>query len=79
MPKVEGLKVLAHIRASPKTAVVIITAYGSAANAVEAMKLGAIDFWKSRSIRRSSACQTEEHSEPKVLDDLMHLADLARP
>ena len=32
MPKVEGLKVLAHLRAlSPKTAVVIITAYGSAA------------------------------------------------
>jgi CheY-like chemotaxis protein len=29
MPKMEGLKVLAHIRAlSPKSAVVIITAYG---------------------------------------------------
>src|SRR5262249_48882596 len=40
MPKIEGLEVLAHVRTvSPKTAVVIITAYGSAANAVEAMKL----------------------------------------
>ena len=45
MPKVEGLEVLGRIRVlSPKTAVVIITAYGSAANAVEAMKLGAVDF-----------------------------------
>ena len=45
MPKMAGLDVLAHIRAlSPKTAVVIITAYGSAANAVEAMKLGAVEF-----------------------------------
>src|SRR5262249_35744269 len=45
MPKMEGLDVLAHFRTlSPKTAVVIITAYGSAANAVEAMKLGAVDF-----------------------------------
>ena len=34
MPKIEGLDVLAHFRTlSPKTAVVIITAYGSAANA----------------------------------------------
>ena len=45
MPKMEGLKVLEHIRPlSPKTAVVIVTAYGSAANAVEAMKIGAVDF-----------------------------------
>jgi len=35
MPKMAGLDVLAHFRTlSPKTAVVIITAYGSAANAV---------------------------------------------
>jgi len=85
MPKVEGLEVLAQIRViSPKTAVVIITAYGTAANAVEAMKLGAVDF-------------LEKPFEPKVIgilaeeilfrqrlgsqgsfDDLMHLADLAR-
>ena len=39
MPKIKGLAVLAQIRAlSPKTAVVIITAYGSAASAVEAMR-----------------------------------------
>ena len=46
MPKIwPELEVLGHIRVlSPKTAVVIITAYGSAANAVQAMKLGAVEF-----------------------------------
>jgi len=85
MPKIPGLEVLERIRAlSPRTAVVIITAYGSATNAVEAMKLGAVEF-------------LEKPFEPKVIgilaeeilvrrqaqfsgsfDDLMHLADLAR-
>jgi CheY-like chemotaxis protein len=56
MPKIEGLDVLAHFRTlSPKTAVVIITAYGSATNAVEASifsknrltpKLS--EFWRRR-------------------------------
>ena len=84
MPKVKGLEVLAQIRTlSPKTAVVIITAYGSAANAVDAMKLGAVDF-------------IEKPLDPKLIgiladeillrnsvgpggsyDDLMHLAQLA--
>ncbi|MGZ8480487.1 MAG: response regulator [Candidatus Binatia bacterium] len=85
MPKLAGIEVLAHIRAlSPKTAVVIITAYGSATNAVQAMKLGAVEF-------------LEKPFDPKVIgllaaeilfrqrlgsgvsfDDLMHLAELAR-
>lgn len=85
MPKMEGLKVLAHIRAlSPKTAVVIITAYGSAANAVEAMKLGAVDFLEKPFDPKIIGILTEEilirqHSEgKKSYDDLMHLAELAR-
>jgi DNA-binding NtrC family response regulator len=85
MPKMEGLKVLAHIRAlSPKTAVVIITAYGSAANAIEAMKLGAVDFLEKPFDPRIIGILTEEiligqHSKSKTsFDDLMHLADLAR-
>jgi two-component system, NtrC family, response regulator PilR len=46
MPKITGLEVLARFRTmSSKTAVVIFTAYGSAANAVAAMKLGAVDFF----------------------------------
>ena len=85
MPKLEGLKVLAHIRAlSPKTAVVIVTAYGSAANAVEAMKLGAVDFLEKPFDPKIIGLLSEEilirqRTEPKAsFDDLMHLADLAR-
>jgi len=85
MPKMEGLKVLAHIRAlSPNTAVVIITAYGSAANAIEAMKLGAVDFLEKPFDPKIIGILTEEillrrHSESEgSFDDLMRLAELAR-
>jgi DNA-binding NtrC family response regulator len=85
MPKMEGLKVLAQIRTlSPKTAVVIITAYGSAANAVEAMKLGAVDFLEKPFDPKIIGILAEEihfrqSSESKgSFDDLMHLAELAR-
>jgi len=73
MPKMEGLKVLAHIRAlSPKTAVVIITAYGSAANAIEAMKLGAVDFLEKPFDPKIIGILTEEiligqHSKSKTV------------
>ena len=85
MPKMAGLDVLAHVRnLSPKTAVVIITAYGSAANAVEAMKLGAVDFLEKPFEPKVIAVLAEEillrqHLEAGgTFDDLMHLADLAR-
>ena len=85
MPKMEGLDVLAHFRTlSPKTAVVIITAYGSAANAVEAMKLGAVDFIekpfdpKIIGIIAEEILFRERHGAGGSFDDLMHLADLAR-
>jgi DNA-binding NtrC family response regulator len=85
MPKMAGLDVLAHFRTlSPKTAVVIITAYGSAANAVEAMKLGAVDFLEKPFDPTIIAILAEEilfrqrHSSGGSFDDLMHLADLAR-
>jgi two-component system, OmpR family, alkaline phosphatase synthesis response regulator PhoP len=85
MPKMEGLEVLAHIRAlSPKTAVVIITAYGSAANAVEAMKLSAVDFLEKPFDPKIIAILAEEILFRQHLgsggsfDDLMHLAELAR-
>ncbi len=85
MPKVEGLDVLAHFRTlSPKTAVIIITAYGSAANAVEAMKLGAVDFLEKPFDPKIIAILAEEilfrerHGSSGSFDDLMHLADLAR-
>jgi len=85
MPKMEGLEVLGHIRTlSPKTAVVIITAYGSAASAVEAMKLGAVDFIEKPFDPKVIGILAEEILFRQGLashgsfDDLMHLADLAR-
>jgi len=45
MPKVSGLQVLKEIkRVSPQTPVVMITAYGTIDNAVEAMREGAFDY-----------------------------------
>ena len=66
------------------TAVVIITAYGSAANAVEAMKLGAVDFLEKPFDPKIIRILAEEILFRQRLgssgsfDDLMHLADLAR-
>jgi DNA-binding NtrC family response regulator len=85
MPKLPGLEVLAQIRAlSPKTAVVIITAYGSAASAVEAMKLGAVDFLEKPFEPKIIGILAEEILFRRAMqpgasfDDLMHLAELAR-
>ncbi|HEY7556900.1 MAG TPA: response regulator [Candidatus Binatia bacterium] len=85
MPKMAGLEVLDHMKAlSPKTAVVIITAYGTAANAVEAMKLGAVDFLEKPFDPKIIGALAEEILFRQKLggsgafDDLMHLAELAR-
>jgi DNA-binding NtrC family response regulator len=45
MPDIDGIKVLSEIRdRDPDTAVIMMTAYATVENAVEAMKLGAFDF-----------------------------------
>jgi len=45
MPGMDGMEVLRQIKDDwPKTRVIIITAYGTIESAVEAMKLGAVDF-----------------------------------
>jgi DNA-binding NtrC family response regulator len=45
MDKMDGLELLARVKKiSPKTEVIIITAYGTVTNAVEAMKKGAFDY-----------------------------------
>ena len=45
MPKMGGLELLRYLRGlRPKMPVVMLTAYGTVARAVEAMKLGAVDF-----------------------------------
>ena len=45
MPGIDGIDVLRRLRElSPKTAVVLLTAHGNVESAVDAMKLGAVDF-----------------------------------
>lgn len=45
MPGIDGMQVLKKISGEyPETKVIIITAFGTIENAVEAMKLGAVDF-----------------------------------
>ena len=45
MPGMDGMEVLRQIKEKwPRTRVIIITAHGTIASAVEAMKLGAVDF-----------------------------------
>lgn len=45
MPGLDGMKVLEHIRRSSNAVnVIMMTAYGTVENAVEAMKMGAVDF-----------------------------------
>ena len=45
MPGMDGIDVLRRLRElSPKTAVVLLTAHGNVESAVDAMKLGAVDF-----------------------------------
>ena len=45
MPQVTGLDLLREVKSlSPRTQVVLVTAYGTVNNAVEAMKLGAFDY-----------------------------------
>jgi two-component system response regulator HydG len=47
MPEMDGLELLAHIRARPSPPrVILITAHGSERAAVEAMKQGAYDYFK---------------------------------
>ena len=45
MPKMDGLQVLQEIKkVSPRTPVIVITAYGAVQNAVDAMRRGAADY-----------------------------------
>ena len=45
MPGINGLELLGHVKsASPDTPVILITAFGTVSDAVDAMKLGAADY-----------------------------------
>ena len=45
MPGLDGMSLLRKVRAeSPETEIIVLTAHGTVAGAVEAMKLGAFDY-----------------------------------
>ena len=85
MPKMNGLEVLRYFRGlRPKMAVVILTAYGTVSRAVEAMKLGAVDFLekpfdpKNLLLLCEEIVQRREMGMSGTVDELLHLAELAR-
>jgi DNA-binding response OmpR family regulator len=84
MPKLDGLALLAQIKGlKPKTAVVIVTAYGTVSRAVEAMKLGAVDIIEKPYEPKAILLLCEEILQRQKIagggsvDDLLHLAELA--
>lgn len=71
MPAMEGMNVLRHLRESGnETPVVIVTAHSSVPNAVQAMKLGAIDFLAKPltpdKLRRAIADVIERQADRKL-------------
>lgn len=75
-----GLKVIEHIKAfSLRTRIVVLTGYGSIATAVEAIKLGAInyltkptDMEKIESALRGESVETKESEQPITLSQQEH-------
>ena len=85
MPKMGGLELTRFLRGlSRTTAIVILTAYGSVANKVEAMKLGATDFLEKPFDPKAIQLLVEEIllrnqlGPGGLVEDLLHLAELAR-
>jgi DNA-binding response OmpR family regulator len=84
MPKMDGLELLRYLRGlRPKMPVVMLTAYGTVSRAVEAMKLGAVDFIekpfdpKSVLLLCEEILQREKIGMSGTVDELLHLAELA--
>jgi two-component system, OmpR family, alkaline phosphatase synthesis response regulator PhoP len=85
MPKMGGLELLGYLRGlRPKLAVAMLTAYGTVARAVEAMKLGAVDFLekpfdpKAVLLLCEEILQRQKIGMSGTIDELLHLAELAR-
>jgi len=85
MPKMDGLELLRHLRGlRPKLPVVMLTAYGTVNRAVEAMKLGAVDFLEKPFDPKAIKLLCQEILERQKIgasgsvDELLHLAELAR-
>jgi DNA-binding response OmpR family regulator len=84
MPKMDGLELLRYLRGlRPKVPVIMLTAYGTAKRAVEAMKLGAADFLekpfdpKSIKLLCDEILTRQKIGAGGTVDDLLHLAALA--
>jgi DNA-binding response OmpR family regulator len=72
MPGIDGMEVLRRVSAlRPDVKVVIITAYGSVETAVEAMKLGAVDFlakpFHAEDVRQLVSSLLDRKSQEKYL------------
>lgn len=85
MPKLDAFELLAYIQSySRKTAVVVLTAGGTVAQAVEAMKLGAADFIEKPADPKTIQLLCREILLRRKLaaggsvDDFLGLAELAR-
>jgi two-component system, OmpR family, alkaline phosphatase synthesis response regulator PhoP len=85
MPKMDGLELLRDVRGlRPKLPVVMLTAYGTVNRAVEAMKLGAVDFLEKPFDPKviQLLCQEllarQKIGTSSTVDELLHLAELAR-
>jgi DNA-binding response OmpR family regulator len=85
MPKMDGLELLRYLRGlRPKLPVVMLTAYGTVSRAVEAMKLGAVDFLekpfdpKAILLLCQEILEREKIGKSCTVDELLHLAELAR-
>ena len=85
MPKMDGLELLRYLRGlRPKMPVVMLTAYGTVSRAVDAMKLGAVDFIekpfepKNILLLCEEILQRQKLGTSGTVDELLHLAELAR-
>jgi DNA-binding response OmpR family regulator len=85
MPKMDGLELLRYLRGlKPKMPVVMLTAYGTVSRAVEAMKLGAVDFLekpfdpKTIQLLCQEILERQKIGTSGTVDELLHLAELAR-
>ncbi len=85
MPRMDGMELLRYLRAlRPKMPVVMLTAYGTVGRAVEAMKLGAVDFVEKPFDPKAIQLLCQEILERQKIgtsvstEDLLQLAELAR-
>ena len=84
MPGVDGIEVLRRInRQWPATRVVVISAHGTVGNAVEVMRLGAVDFlqkpFSPADVREvASSVLQREHLQEATTTDYRSLVEIAK-